>query len=127
MKKAIIFILAVLYLYSTAGATVHLHYCMDKLVNWTLSDTARNKCDNCGMEKDGNCCKDENKFVKNSSDQRVAELFIQHTQAVAIIPSLFINSTEPLFVSLIQKSSTGYSPPVPIGNDIYLFNCVFRI
>ena len=35
MKKAIVSILAVLYLCSSAGATVHLHYCMGKLVNWS--------------------------------------------------------------------------------------------
>jgi hypothetical protein len=36
MKKILVSILAVFYLASSVGATVHLHYCMDKFINWSL-------------------------------------------------------------------------------------------
>ena len=72
MKKILVSIFAVFYLASSVGATVHLHYCMDKFIDWSLLKGG-DKCDKCGMEKDGGCCKDENKFVKNNVDQKVAE------------------------------------------------------
>jgi hypothetical protein len=36
MKKFITAILAVLYLGTSSGATIHMHYCMGKLAEWGL-------------------------------------------------------------------------------------------
>src|SRR6185295_20228695 len=83
MKKILVSILAVFYLATSVGATVHLHYCMDKFINWSLLKGG-DKCSKWGMEKDGGCCKDENKFVKNNIDQKVAEPAVQLTQMAAI-------------------------------------------
>jgi hypothetical protein len=38
MKKALATILAVIYLSTSIGATVHFHYCMGKLASWGLTD-----------------------------------------------------------------------------------------
>ena len=128
MKKLFAFILAIVYLASSAGATVHLHYCMDKLVKWSLSGKKGNTCDNCGMEKDGGCCKDENKFVKNNADQRAADSFIQAVQIeAAILPSAFIVGNETLPFSQLKENPLSLSPPALNGNNVYIINCVFRI
>ena len=127
MKKILVSILAVFYLASSVGATVHLHYCMDKFINWSLLKGG-DKCNKCGMEKDGGCCKDENKFVKNNVDQNVAEFAIQLIQVTAVArPTAFIYPSEQYFSSLIQEYPIINAPPRNNGVGIYILNSVFRI
>src|SRR6187455_1672217 len=111
MKRIVVSILGVFYLASSVGATVHLHYCMDKLINWSLLKGG-DKCNKCGMEKDGGCCKDENKFVRNNVDQKVAESAVQLTQMAAIAtPVGLIYPSEQYFTSLIQEYPISNAPP----------------
>ena len=127
MKKFLVTILALVYLISSAGATMHLHYCMDKLVSWSLSERPGNLCENCGMEANGGCCKDEQHFIKNNTDQKTAESDIQLLQISAIAtPTPFI-ITSGLYFSQEAKHTTSYSPPDNSGVDILIRNCVFRI
>ena len=51
MKKFLTSILAFLYLSTSMGATIHLHYCMGKLASWGLIDHERKNCAQCGMIK----------------------------------------------------------------------------
>ena len=67
------------------GATIHLHYCMDKLVSWSLKAENPNKksCPFCGMAKTTpdkhcgkqakGCCKDEQKQIKVEKDQKASD------------------------------------------------------
>lgn len=68
MKKFFVFILSILYLGTATGASFHMHYCMDKLVDWSFTSNTEEECPKCGMEKfedgENGCCKDEKKFVK---------------------------------------------------------------
>ena len=128
MKKIIVSILAVFYLASSVGATVHLHYCMDKFIEWSLLKVEGDKCDNCGMEKDGGCCKDENKFVKNNIDQKRAESSIQLIQMAAVAaPAAFIYPSEYHFTSIIRENHLSHAPPRNNGIGIYILNNVFRL
>ena len=127
MKKFIVTILALVYLVSSAGATIHLHYCMDELVNWSLSEKPANNCENCGMEKDGGCCKDEHHFIKSNIDQKTAESYIQLSQILAITgPTFFIIPSE-LYFSKKAIHATSHVPPNSSDGDILIRNCVFRI
>lgn len=128
MKKIIVSILAALYLCASAGATVHLHYCMGKLINWSLGDKETDKCNKCGMEKDGGCCKDEHQFVKNNLDQKTTESSIQllHNTTCAT-PISFVNVNELYSSSLIENYPISHAPLLKSGIDILLHNCVFRI
>lgn len=61
MKKIATTFLLILYTTFSVGATVHLHYCMDKFVSSSLFCSSADACSNCGMEKhnnEDNCCKD---------------------------------------------------------------------
>ncbi len=128
MKKALVSILAVFYLASSVGATVHLHYCMDKFIDWSLLKGDGDKCDKCGMEKDGGCCKDENKFVKNNIDQKLAESSIQLIQMAAVAtPAAFIYATQYHFTTLIQENPLSHAPPRNNGVGILILNSVFRL
>ena len=128
MKKILVSILAVFYLASSVGATVHLHYCMDKFIDWSLLKGDGDKCNKCGMEKEGGCCKDENKFVKNNVDQKIAESSIQLEQMAAVAtPAAFIYTSEHYFSSSIQEYPRGNAPPRNNGIGIYILNNVFRL
>ena len=127
MKKILVSILAVFYLASSVGATVHLHYCMDKFINWSLLNGG-DKCSECGMEKDGGCCKDENKFVKNNIDQKVAESSFHLIQMAAVAsPTAFMHTTEYYVTSITQENSFDHAPPRSNSAGIYLLNSVFRL
>jgi len=128
MKKILVSILAVFYLTLSVGATVHLHYCMDELINWNLLNSDGNKCEKCGMEKDGGCCKDENKFVKNNVDQKVAEAALQLIQTATVAtPGALIYPPEHYFSSLIQEYPESNARPRSNGVGIYILNSVFRL
>ena len=127
MKKILVSILAVFYVASSVGATVHLHYCMDMFIDWSLLKGG-DKCNKCGMEKDGGCCKDENKFVKNIVDQKVAESTIQLKQMAAVAaPTAFIYPSEYHFTSIVQENHLSHAPPRNNGVGIYILNNVFRL
>jgi hypothetical protein len=127
MKKIIVSILAIFYLSFSVGATVHVHYCMDRLVNWSLLNTEGDKCGKCGMEKDGGCCKDEDKFVKNSIDQNIASSAVQFSQILSVdAPTNFI-TPENYSSSQIEEYTNCHAPPLLSTGEIYLRNCVFRI
>ena len=93
MKKFIVSILAVLYLSSSIGATVHLHYCMDKLIGWSLEHQKDNRCSKCGMikkQKGKACCKDEYKQLKLQNDQKAAASYqVMQLSSVAVLTSFF--------------------------------------
>src|SRR5450432_3882623 len=98
MKKVLATILAFVYLSSSMGATIHLHYCMGKLASWGLIDHESKSCAQCGMTKRSpasqcmaakmNCCKDEHKQIKTDKDQKLSpsEFFKNNvlSQAVAL-------------------------------------------
>ena len=127
MKRIVVSILGVFYLASSVGATVHLHYCMDKFIDWSILKGGA-KCNKCGMEKDGGCCKDENKFVKNNIDQKVAESSFQLIQMAAVAsPAAFIHTTEYYVTSITQENSFDHAPPRSNSAGIYLLNSVFRL
>ena len=127
MKKILASILAVLYLTSSVGATVHLHYCMDKLIKWSLIRDDGDKCDKCGMEKDGDCCKDENKLVKSSTDQNIASSAVQYIQILSVATTIDFITPENHSTSLIEEYPICHAPPLLSTWDIYILNCVFRI
>jgi len=89
MKRILVTILSVLYMISATGATVHLHYCMGKLVGAAFSHEDKEMCDNCGMEKSASkgCCKDIHKTIKASDHQYAkADFNLTNYQSIAILP-----------------------------------------
>lgn len=126
MKKALASILAILYLTSALGATIHLHYCMDKLINWSLFKDDGDKCGKCGMEKDGGCCKDEQKFVKNSVDQKVTESSFEAIKFLLVTPLVAGFNISEFNSSRVDEYPVSHAPPIR-GSKIHIRNCLFRI
>ena len=81
MKKVLTTILAFVYLSTSMGATIHLHYCMGKLVSWGLISHDSKNCGICGMPKKADSrpcisakmegCKEEGNQGKTSEDQKI--------------------------------------------------------
>jgi hypothetical protein len=132
MKRFAAAILAVLYISTSAGATVHMHYCMGKLADWSLGQKESKTCGNCGMKngeaKDKGCCKDEHKFFKNDTDQKAAEAGLQLLQILAIdLPVSFADYASFNFTSISEDNPVSNAPPRSNGVAVYILNRTFLI
>lgn len=132
MKKCLVAILAFVYLVSFTGATIHKHYCMGKLISWTLWDNsaAKSACGNCGMPKgEGQgCCNDKHIILKAKNEHKFPEIntCMLHPGAGELLPPL--PSIEVPAIITVEKSYT--SVPAPPGNSslpLFLHNRVLRI
>jgi len=138
MKKTLAAILAIIYLSTSMGATIHLHYCMGKLVAWGLMDNDNKDCVSCGMPKqqadDGcmvamkGCCHDEHKQIKNEKDQKPGQTSPELTR-VAPVAILFSYSLwqDPFVNSLTIRQPAVNGPPLTDRVPVFLRNCNFRI
>jgi hypothetical protein len=132
MKKFFAAILALLYLSTSIGVTVHMHYCMGKLADWSLGHKESKVCNGCGMEKDNGedngCCKDEHKFVKNNPDQKVVESSFQlmEVMGTAFLPEYaelpFIQTA-----SATEEYPVSNAPPRSSSIAVYILNRTFLI
>lgn len=132
MKRFIAAILAILYLSTSTGATLNMHYCMGELADWGLGLNKSKTCGKCGMEKseekDNGCCKDEHKFVKNDTDQKTTEAGIQITQLLGVaLPVAFLEVSSNGFPSVTEENPISHAPPRSCGVAVYVRNCVFLI
>jgi len=133
MKKIIVAILAVLYLGSSSGATIHLHYCMGRLVDLSFSfyEKEKEKCNKCGMknfkDKKG-CCKNEYKQVKIEKDQKTSQCIWQFTKTITGISPAALPACafSPEFFPEAYYPNN-HAPPRAVDTPIYICNCVFRI
>lgn len=130
MRKITVIILALLYITASSGATMHLHYCMGKLIDWSLSENSKGqKCSNCGMEKvlHKGCCKDEHKQLKVDDQKPVgANLSIVHLTSTAVI-STFFELASVYVPSIIEQNPLTNAPPREQSVPLFIRNCVFRI
>jgi len=138
MKKVLVSILAIIYLSTSMGATVHLHYCMGRLVSWGLTDHSGRSCDFCGMQKSRpsgecmigmkDCCNEVSKQIRTDKDQKTGQEFFQvvnMTPFVADVP-------QPLWVNAVVSSPVlsrpaSHGPPLIPSVPVFLRNCTLRI
>lgn len=132
MKRFIVFILAILYIGVSTGATVHMHFCMGKLIGSSLWHNDKSDlCSKCGMQKKvskNKCCKDEHKVVKIEQDQKITIVndYLADISFIDIIHNNFIVSCA-YINSSIEEISISNAPPLDYKIPIYIRNCVFRI
>jgi hypothetical protein len=138
MKKFLLTILAFVYLSTSIGATVHLHYCMGKLFSWSLVDKDSKNCGECGMPKskmnghcmsfkDG-CCKDGEAHLQLDKDQKATEAaYTFFALSFAALPVATTIPPNSYVVSYITGYSTTNAPPEPDKVPVFIRNCTFRI
>ena len=141
MKKVLVTILAVVYLTTSIGATVYLHFCMDKLVAWELGSqrTKSKACPYCGMIKTSTdrhcgkeakgCCHDERKQVGTEKDQKTVDVGYKLERPFLLISTQSIPrelSPNDVFSSVLEYPLT-HAPPGTCNTSLFVLNCVFRI
>ena len=111
------------------GATIHLHYCMNEFVSWSLWHGEKDsKCSKCGMkEKKGGCCKDEHKQVKLKTEHQKSGVvqYFQLLDAPALVTPIADFSFKVAAVSLTFPVSN--APPKIPRERLYVLHCVFLI
>lgn len=138
MKKVLTTILAFVYLSTSMGATVHLHYCMGKLVSWGIINHDGKNCRICGTLKKADskhcilakkgCCKDEHKQVKTSNDQRDVWAELQFLKLFSLATTINLQPLRDFGVpSFVIAWPTSNAPP-DIGKPaVFILNRNFRI
>lgn len=133
MKKFLVSILTFLYISTATGATVHLHYCMGELVEWSFWKNENGKCDNCGMDKNSKeekgCCKDEHKQIKLDKDQKITEPPFKVNQyfSLSFLIAYYVHLPDMYIISATEEKPVSLAPPRNIGVAVYIRNCVFLI
>jgi hypothetical protein len=131
VKKLLVTILALVYLGSSTGAVMHLHYCMGKLAETSFSKKVNDTCSKCGMkttQKKNGCCKDESKFVKNEQNQKASLCqFEFQQQSVALTPSPFFILSSPRLGHQFLMTYASNAPPDLHAPAVYLRVCSFLI
>lgn len=132
MKNVLAAIIAILYISTSTGAAIHMHYCMGKLADWSLAKNTSKTCGKCGMEKSAKkvngCCTDQHKFFKNNADQKTSEVtFPIQRGFVSLLPASFLElpSVNVPLVSLDYPVS--HAPPPISSIPIFILNRTFLI
>ena|ERR1700733_3424136 len=114
MKRLFVTILSILYMLSATGATVHIHYCMGKLMSASFIDKDEDRCEKCCAKKSSKkgCCKDESKTFKTNDHQLVKASFDFSHQPVAIpsLPSYF-SLTDRICTTCTNITAKANAPP----------------
>ena len=130
MKKLVVILLLFAYGVSSFGATIHLHYCMNKLVSSSLE----NKIGGCGskgtmggMQK-GKCCKHVYKQVKVENHYKDAVAGMSYEKFIAAaIPAYYYHITTPSITTLTKNTYFKTDFRRKSNNKIYILDCVYRI
>lgn len=129
MKRVIAIFFLFFYTISAVGVQLHLHYCMNKLINVSLWYDKEDACNSCGMKKEKRgCCADKliklgvktkhQKMDATSSIKKIETLFL------AFYPEKDFNSNKPC---LHEITLNIHAPPEQDGQRLNLIYCTFRI
>jgi hypothetical protein len=132
MKKVFLAILTLSYIIASLGFTLQKQYCTGSMPDRGLSHCISKICDKCGSvhinKNDKNCCRNENKFIKNDKDQNIPESVFHPTPSTDVaLPPYFLELSFNEFASASEVIPINHAPPPDSGVAIYLRDRVFRI
>ncbi|MBA2562026.1 MAG: hypothetical protein H0V14_03785 [Chitinophagaceae bacterium] len=130
MKKLAAIFFLIIYGFTSVGATVHIHYCMNELVGWSLSKTNTEKCGKCGMEKesDDGCCTDLHKQIQHKDSHKKVDSSpgLPYFTGISILPQA--NAVINIFYSFTTVRGLAIHPPPLITLlRLHILKCVFLI
>lgn len=124
MKKFLTLILALLYMGTSTGATFHMHYCMEKLVDVSLwHDEDEHVCDTSCCK---HCCKDVHHTVKLEKDQQLTVKTVPAMEAVSTAVA-FPVTTLPVYEISAPAPPADPAPPPLAQVPAHILHCHFRI
>jgi len=131
MKKFAVVILALIYLGTSNGIMVQMHYCMGMLVGWGLGVQNSNICSGCGMEesaaKDKDCCKETHKFFKADSDAKITGPAFELAQQVPLAPPVTFIELPATNQCSFSDSPINHPPPLNHSIPAYILYHDYRI
>ena len=127
MKQVLATILAILYLATSSGATITIHYCMGEKVSQSL--VKEDKCGKCGMEKTTEgCCEDKEQVIKTTQDSHSFHTpHISFAPFVAVLQWSYIDIISVSVYTTPALTTHNNSPPGSSGSSLCIRNCVFRL
>jgi hypothetical protein len=131
MQKLLIILLMFCYGYSSIGATLNLHYCMNELVGVSKQHKSHERCGKCGMKakKSKGCCKDKVTLVKASDDHKQLTKALPHYTFVDVIVPTVYNTFYYKYnaISIYKPIPNSNAPPDIYACKRYIKHCVFLI
>jgi len=125
MKKLLVTILAIVYLATSTGATLHVHYCMGKF--YSVDFVKKDDCSKCGMKANDGCCKDEFKVLKVSDNHKLISNDINLSPSIAALNTNNNLDEQVFFTDNTLSLTHNNSPPNSSGTPLFILNCVFRL
>lgn len=130
MKKFFLLIATFAYFTSISGATIYIHECMGKVVDWTFQQDEKSNCDKCGMHKNAanDCCKDEIKILKVNADNKQSEnLAPVFKISDVLLPVAFLLVNNHILPNQTQLNNLTGNFIDPTPPDLNILYCNFRI
>lgn len=127
VKKATVAILALLYIITTSGVVVNVHYCMGAVSSVTYSHNEDERCGKCGMKAKTGCCHSELKVVKLDDVHQQTVKAKEATDFVAALPLVYFQAADANYSSRRDFNISYHSPPDPRVNEVYLHTSTLRI
>src|ERR1022692_2370213 len=130
MEKLVAIFFFIICGFTTVGATVHMHYCMNKYIGASFYHSREKKCANCGMDKSKSkgCCKDEHKFIELKREhQKTGNGYVFSILSnLPVVPAFSFQDQVPAS-SIIRSYPAIHAPPDKSGQKLYLLDCFFLI
>ncbi len=125
-KRIAVLSFLLLYLSTTVGFALNLHFCGNSLATVQLNSTVKKAC--CKQENKSKCCKDRYIKVKISDRQQVAAYF-KIPAATGL--NLFLLPKQSLVFNalsdVLSLTPNYHGPPDLTTVALTIKNCVFRI
>ncbi len=122
-KKALVTLLAILYLGVSTGATLHFQYCMGQLVKISLGHNDDEKCHTCGMAKaeaySKDCCTDSHQHLKADKSSAASAQHFTLASPVIFLDRQFAITGAFLPVAVNRVPAAAHGPP--LGSHIPAF------
>ena len=127
MKKLLVAIIAILYMASSSGVAMEIHYCMGKKSGVEFYGSTNVKCGKCGMTEKKGCCQDKHQFYKlKDAHKTVSGNEIPEISIVAISTN-FVSFNYHVISTLDDNAFKNHSPPQFTKPSTCILNCNFRI
>ncbi|MFN4122063.1 MAG: HYC_CC_PP family protein [Flavobacteriales bacterium] len=125
MKKILSILFLFVYLGTTAGVNIQLHYCHGYVSHISLGISDEDPCA-CPDIPRKNCCADEFRYLKLDENHLVKSFTpdFQHLELFADIPAATI-----IFIEHTDEQSVyfAFTSPHLVHSDLGTLNCVWRI
>ena len=127
MKKFITAIIAILYLGSSSGVAMEIHYCMGKKSSVEFYGGENKICGKCGMTEKKGCCHDKHQFYKLQDAHKIVTADDKIDFTPLLICSSFPIYNWALNPIEINRIYQNHSPPYNNSLSLCIMNCVFRL